>query len=137
MRVAVVCAAGRSREKLLTLGKSLARGIMAQGHHVDVVDVAMQADARLTSYQYIAVGSEGTTLFTGKLPELTTRFLKAAGTLGGKRCYAFVMKGRIGYQRALLRLMQAMESEGMYLKNSGVIATEAGAEAVGERLRVE
>ena len=136
MRVAVVCAAERNREKLLTLAKSLARGIMTQGHQVDVVDVTRQSDARLTSYEYIAVGSEGTTFFTGKLPEQASRFLKAAGTVAGKRCYAFVMKGRIGYQRALLRLMQAMESEGMYLKNSGVLASEAEAEAIGKRLRV-
>ena len=137
MRVAVVCAAGRNREKLLNLGRCLARGIMAQGHQVDIVDATTQRDARLPSYQYIAVGSEGTTLFTGKLPEVTARFLKAAGTVAGKRSYAFVLKGRIGYQRALLRLMQAMESEGMYLKNSGVLATDAEAEAVGQRLRVQ
>ena len=137
MRIAVVCAAGRNREKLLTLCRSLARGIMAQGHQVDVVDATTDGNARLTSYQYLAIGSEGTTLFTGKLPEVAARFLKAAGTVAGKRSYAFVFKGRIGYRRALLRLMQAMESEGMYLKNSGVLATEGEAEAVGQRLQVD
>lgn len=69
----------RRKEKLLALSKSSARGIKTQGHQVDVVDAATPSDAKLSTYQHIAVGSEGTTWFTGKPPELAAGFLKSAG----------------------------------------------------------
>ena len=137
MRAAVVFAEGQRHERLLSLSKSLARGLIAQGHQVDVINATRQSESKLTIYQYIAVGSEGTTFITGKLPEAVHRFLKGSGAVSGKRCYAFIAKGRSGYRRALLRLMQVMEREGMYLKNSGVLASDAEAEAVGKRLHLE
>jgi menaquinone-dependent protoporphyrinogen IX oxidase len=137
MRAAVVFVEGQRHERLLSLSKSLARGMIAQGHQVDVIDGMRETESKLTIYKYIAIGSEATTFLSGKLPEVLQRFLKNSGAIAGKRSYAFIAKGKPGYRRALLRLMRAMEGEGMYLKNSGVLATEAEAEAVGKRLHLE
>ena len=56
--------------------------------------------------------------------------------ISGKRCYAFVGKSPISANRALQRIMKAMEGEGMFLKNSGILNSEVEAQEVGRRLHV-
>lgn len=137
MRAAVVFFEGKSRKRMLGLAQALAKGIREQGHQVDVIDGGHDVNSKLTIYQYIAVGGESITTFTGKIPEVVTRYLKGAGMISGKRCYAFVSKTSLSSGRALQRLMQAMEGEGMFLKNSGVLNSAVEAEAVGSRLHVD
>lgn len=127
---------GKSRKRILGLAQGLAKGIREQGHQVDVIDGGRDVNSKLTIYQYIAVGGESTTTFTGKIPEVVTRYLKGAGMISGKRCYAFVSKATLSSNRALQRLMKVMEGEGMFLKNSGVLNSAVEAEAVGRRLHV-
>lgn len=137
MRAAVVFFEGKSRKRMLDLAQALAKGIREQGHQVDVIDGGHDVNSKLTIYQYIAVGGESITTFTGKIPEVVTRYLKGAGMISGKRSYAFVSKTSLSSGRALQRLMQAMEGEGMFLKNSGVLNSAVEAEAVGSRLHVD
>ena len=137
MRTAVVFFEGKSRKRLLGLAQGLAKGMQEQGHQVDVIDGGHDVNSKLTIYQYIAVGGESTTTFTGKIPEVVTRYLKGAGMISGKRCYAFVSKATLSSNRALQRLMKVMEGEGMFLKNSGVLNSAVEAEAVGRRLHIE
>ena len=136
MRTAVVFFEGKSRRRLLGLSQALARGMEAQGHQVDVIDGGHDVNSKLTIYQYIAVGAESMTTFSGKLPEVVNRFLKGSGMISGKRCYAFVSKASMSSSRALQRLMKAMEGEGMFLKNSGVLNSDVEAEEVGRRLHI-
>ena len=67
---------------------------------------------------------------------MVTRYLKNAGMISGKRCYAFVGKSPISASRALQRIMKAMEGEGMFLKNSGVLNSAVEAQEVGRRLHI-
>ena len=136
MRIAVVFFEGNNRRRLLGMAQALARGIEAQGHQVDVIDGSRDVHHRLTVYRYIAVGAESITLFTGKIPAVVVRYLKGAGMISGKRSYAFVSKATLSPARALQRLMTAMEAEGMFLKNSGVLTSDVEAEAVGRRLHI-
>ena len=136
MRTAVVFFEGKSRKRLLGLAQALAKGIQEQGHQVDVIDGGHDVNSKLTIYRYIAVGGESITTFTGKIPEVVTRYLKGAGMISGKRCYAFVSKSTLSSNRALQRLMKAMEGEGMFLKNSGVLNSDVEAEEVGRRLHI-
>ena len=136
MRTAIVFFEGKSRKRLLGLAQALAKGMQEQGHQVDVIDGGHDVNSRLTIYRYIAVGGESITTFTGKLPEVVTRYLKGAGMISGKRCYAFVSKTSLSANRALQRLMKAMEGEGMFLKNSGVLNSDVEAEEVGRRLHI-
>ena len=136
MRAAVVFFEGKSRKRLLGLAQALAKGIETQGHQVDVIDGSHDVNSRLTLYGYIAIGGESITTFTGKVPDVVTRYLKNAGMISGKRCYAFVSKTSISANRALMRIMKAMEGEGMFLKNSGVLNSEVEAQEVGRRLHI-
>ena len=135
MRVGVVFFAEKERMRLLELGRGLAIGLEAQGHEVEVVDGIRDINSKLTAYQYIVVGTESLSM-TGKIPARVAPFLSSAGLIQGKRSYAFVAKSFLGSNRALVKVMRAMEHEGMYLKNSGVLKSPEEAQAIGAHLRV-
>lgn len=137
MRVAVVFyGAGRS-DQLKDLARALARGIERQGVQVqvDLLDVAVDREKKLTLYDYLVVGMVSETLFRPKVPGALKEFLARAGQIAGKRAFAFVPK-RMFAAKALLKLMAAMEHEGLYLKNSAVISSPAEAEYLGEHLHL-
>jgi flavorubredoxin len=136
MRVAVVFFSGSRRRKLLEHCQALAKGITSQGHTVDIVDGDRDVNTRLTIYQYIVVGTEVLGTFGGKIPEKVGVWLAGAGTASGKRSFAFVLKAFLGAPRALSRLMQAMEKEGLFLKNSRILASVVEAEEIGKRLHI-
>jgi menaquinone-dependent protoporphyrinogen IX oxidase len=136
MRVAVVFFSGRKREFLRDIAKALVQGIESQGHRVDLIDGDREIGKKLTTYQYLAVGTEALG-FLGKTSEKITHFLGQSGSVGGKKCFAFVTKTLFGSQKALLRLMKRMEHEGMYLTFSDVLASPVHAEAIGKRLHIE
>ncbi|MBN2565843.1 MAG: hypothetical protein JXB46_09035 [Candidatus Eisenbacteria bacterium] len=109
----------------------------SQGHQVDLIDGDHDVNTKLTIYQYVAVGTEATSIIGGKIPDKVDTFLSAGGMLGGKRSFAYVMKSPISAGRALARVMKAMEKQGMYLKNSMIFTSEAEAEEMGKRLHIE
>lgn len=111
------------------------RGIERQGHEVTLVDA--RAEALLTPFSYIAVGTVATSVFSKTVPEPLITFLRSAGRLSGKRCYAFVGKSGLRKRKLLASLMKTMEKEGMYLKTSDILSTAAEAETIGSRLRIE
>lgn len=137
MRTAVVFIPGSNRDKLLNISKGLARGMESQGHHVDIVDGGRDVTTKLTVYQYVAVGTEVTSFFGGKLPSGVAQYLAQAGIVGGKRSFAFVLKKAVGATKGLQNLMKAMEGEGMFLKYSEVLSTPEEAEEIGKRLNIE
>ena len=108
----------------------------SQGHQVDVVDGERDVNTKLTIHSYIVIGTEAITSFTGKIPDRVDSFLASAGIVAGKRSYAFVSKTALGSNRALVRLMKAMEKEGLFLKNSNILTSAAEAEEIGKRLHI-
>ena len=136
MRVAAVFVPGRNRDRLREFTKSLARGIEAQGHQVDLIDAGRDVNARLGVYQYVAIGTEQTSFFGGRIPGRITEFLKSAGVVSGKKSFAFVLKKPVGAGKALSRLMKVMEGEGMFIRFSEVVGSTGEAEAVGKRLQI-
>lgn len=136
MRAAVVFFSTSSRKRILDLAKALAKGIGQQGHQVDIIDGDHDVNARLTMYQYLAVGSESLGGLGGKLPDKVAQFLGSSGMVSGKRSYAFVAKSTFGSAKALSRLMRTMEKEGMLIKNSAVLASPLETEEIGRRLHL-
>jgi hypothetical protein len=136
MRVATVFFPHGNRERLMHLAKALSRGIELQGHEVDLVDGSRDVNTKLSIYGYIAVGTEGTNLFGGKIPSRVSEFLGSAGMVAGKKCFAFVPKRLIGGGRTLKRLMNVMEHEGMFLKLSDSLSSVEEAEEIGKRLSI-
>ena len=136
MRAAVVFFATNSRDRILNITRSLARGIESQGHQVDIIDGVHDVNAKLTMYQYIAVGTEPAGNFGGKIPEKVGQFLNSSGMVAGKRSFAFVTKNLSGASKALSRLMKSMEKEGMFIKFSAVLSSAQEAEEIGKRLHI-
>jgi menaquinone-dependent protoporphyrinogen IX oxidase len=136
MRVAVVYFAPRSRSRAIPMAKALATGIEAQGHQVDLIDGLSDQNKKLIIYQYVAIGTEQTSLL-GKIHEKIGYFLASQGSVQGKKGFAFVVKKQIGAPRALLRLMAAMEKEGMLVKNSEIFFSQAQAMETGKYLHIE
>jgi len=137
MRIAVVFFGEKRRDKLLSVSKSLAKGIESQGHQVDIIDGTRDVNTKLTIHQYVAVGSEAVTAFKGRIPEKVSAYLANAGMVAGKRSFAFVIKTFFGAAKALFNLMKSMEREGMYLKFSEIIDSDVAAEEIGKRLHVD
>ena len=137
MRVAIIFIPGKNREKLRNIAVALAKGIESNGHQVDIIDGKVDVNVKLTAHQYIGMGTEASSMFGGKISEKIAPFLGSAGHLQGKRCFAFILKSSFGSQKALTRLMQAMEKEGMFLKYSDVIQSELEANEIGKRLHIQ
>ncbi|MBN1646434.1 MAG: hypothetical protein JW874_00255 [Spirochaetales bacterium] len=137
MNIAIVFFRGIDTEKIIQLSHSLSRGLESQGHIVNIIDGDKESDKRLSSYKYIVIGASSSTFFGGKLDSKIAKFLANAGMVQGKRSSAFIFKKGLRCEKTLLQLMKIMETEGMYLKNSDIIQSEAAAEYFGKKLHVE
>lgn len=135
MRVAVVYLNPNNSVAFDSIARGLARGIERQGHEVVLVDA--RTEALLTPFSYIAIGTVAVSVFSKIVPKSLEAFLRSAGRLTGKRCYAFIGRRGLRKRKLLASLMKTMEKEGMYLKISDILGTAAEAEAVGSRLRIE
>lgn len=136
MRAAVVFFSGRNRDGMMALARALGKGIEKQGNTVDVFDGARDGPVRLSIYQYVAIGVETAGPLGGKIPDAVKPFLAAAGTVAGRKSYAFVAKAPFGAAKSLAALMKCMEGEGMFLRNSDILRSPAEAEEIGRRLRI-
>ena len=136
MRVAVLFFGGGKREKTAEIARGLAAGIEKEGHQVTVIDGDRDVNAKLTVYEYIAVGTSPASLFRGKIDGKITEYLGNAGMIGGKKAFAFVVNQPFGAQRALTRLMKALEHEGIFIRFSEILRSREEAEALAGRLRL-
>ena len=125
-------------EKLRGLAEGMSKGISSSGEHiVDTLDMKLEQGKRISSYDYVVVISQAENFFSKKVPSIVSDFLKAAGSISGKRCSCFISSNSLRKGRVLQNLMYVMESEGMYLKLSDVLKNANMAYAVGKRLHVE
>lgn len=135
MRTAVIYFSWNNRKKLQNIARGLMKGIESQGHIVDLIDGRQIRDKKLTVYRYIAIGTQSINLF-GKIPSVISEALKSAGTIAGKKSFAFVNKSFFGSHKSLLGLMAVMEKEGMYIKYSEALVNPASAEEAGKHLHI-
>jgi hypothetical protein len=127
----------RNATKVKAVAEAFAHSLSAQGYTVDLVNAYTEMGKNLTFADYVVVGCTATSAFGGKIPQTVSDFLKRAGTVSGKRCFAFVTKGGLRKNRTLQSLMKAMEAEGMYIKNFDCIDKPQLAAAIGKRLDVK
>ncbi len=137
MRTAVVFFGGSRRDKTAELARGLAGGIERAGHQVDVIDGDRDVNAKLTVYEYIAVGTSAVSFFTGKIDPKIGEFLGNSGMVTGKKSSAFVLNSPFGSQKALRRLMAAMEHEGMFIRYSDILRSREEAEVLANRLKLQ
>ncbi len=126
MRVALVYVPAREPEPLAALAKAMARALESAGHFVDLALVRADESPRLTGYDYVVIGTESASAL-GKIPDRVAKTLAQAGMVAGKRSMAFLRKGGLRPEKALARLMKAMEAEGMVVNCAEIVSSEAGA----------
>ena len=83
----------------------------------------------LVSYQYLFFLVD--TDFWGHIPDEIPLLLSRNSALKGKKCYAYTIKRFIGAKYALTDLMKLLESNGMKVRNFGVLGSERSAERTG------
>ncbi len=138
MKVCVLfCGNQANDQKLKMLASKMAEGIASNGHDVDVFDMSLEMGKIVSFYEYIVVISTAVSYFSKSVPSDVSKFLRAAGTVSGKRCSCYISKSCLRKGRVLQTLMHTLESEGMYLKVSDVLPNGNYAYAVGKRLHVE
>lgn len=138
MNICVLFFGGGKHEKMSALARGLARGLESQGMHtVQIIDGEKETDRKLTGFHYIAVGAPAVNLFGGKIPSSVKKYLQNCGMISGKRSFAFTLNSGLRMMKTLQTIMKTMESEGMFLKVSDILHSDAQAEAIGARLHVE
>ncbi|TVR66076.1 MAG: hypothetical protein EA427_16975 [Spirochaetaceae bacterium] len=137
MRAAVLFFGGPRREKVAELARGLAEGLERGGHQVDLIDGDHDIGRKLTVYEYIALGTAATTLFGGKLDPKIEQYLSQAGTLLGKKSFAFVLRTTMGSHKGLANLMKVMEKQGLFLRFSEIIRSREEAVQVARRLKLD
>jgi hypothetical protein len=135
MRVAIVCFPVKDPKPLAAIADAMAKALEGQGHRPEIL--AADADpARLASYDFVFLGAE-TSGIKGAIPPRVREFLKQSYGLAGKRCHAFLRKSGLRPGKALDRLMATMESEGMRLTSSDIVAGPEDAAVVARNASVE
>lgn len=137
MRIAVVFFRGNSGDQIIKVAGALSQGLQQQDTMVDVIDGDNEVDKTLTSYQYIIVGTASSSVMGGKISTKVKGYLSNCGMIQGKRSSAFIHKSGLRTDKTLVVLMKAMESEGMYLKNSIIVKDTVSAEYFGKKLHIK
>jgi len=133
MRIAVVSAPAARKEPPDYI-KSLAKGMESMGHRVDIINAWTEDGMKLPAYEYIAVVTEPLSAFSGKIPAIISRVLKAGSSVAGKKSAAFVKKTGLFTNRAFSNLMKTMEEEGMIVNWSDILFNGPHAEALGKQI---
>jgi menaquinone-dependent protoporphyrinogen IX oxidase len=133
MRIVIISVPAK-RSAPSDLVKSLAKGMEAMGHRVDVLDAWTEDGTRLPGYEYIVVVGEALSFFSGKISSNLAKVLASASSLSGKKSAAFIKKGGLFGGKALSAIMRAMEKEGMFVNWSDVLLNAPHAEAMGKRI---
>lgn len=135
MRVAVVYFPDkRPSSKAEMISKALEEGIIRQGHTVELINGARQKEQRLTQCEYIAVGYEPVSFFSGKLSPRVNTFFKNAGEIAGTRSFAYIIKRGWGFNKSMKDLMEVMEHYGLFIRNFDALQTVKDAEYTGSEL---
>ena len=137
IRAAVLYFGKSPQSKLKLLANALAEGLKKQGAQVDVINGVQAKDTKLTGYHYLAVGCDVRSLIKGLLaPELVPA-LSNGGIVSGKKTFAFVPASFLGANATLMKLMKALEHEGMLVRYSEILNKPDEALVLGQRLKLD
>lgn len=137
MRAAVLFFGGSRRDRVAEVARGVAEGIEREGHQVDLIDGDHDTGRKLTVYEYLAVGTAPTGLFGGAIDPKVGEYLAQAGTVLGKKSFAFVLKTPLGAQKGLSNLMKTMEGQGLFLRFSEILRSREEAAHMARRLKLE
>ncbi len=138
MKIAFVYFTKSNTKKFNKIAEGFKKELAALGHDLEVIDGNKTQDKKLTPYKFVIIGAEAVSFFGGKLSQNLTRFISNAGMLSGKNSLAFVIKSTIfGTQKSLIRLMGALEHEGLLITSGEIINNREEAASIAKKIIFE
>lgn len=140
MKIAVLYAYAQNSKKTLVeaVSKALSDGISSNGYDVDVFDMFPSVGyVKLSFYDYVVIISQPMSFFSKAIPSVVFSFLSSAGVVSGKKCSCFITSFSLRKQKVLHSLMNALESEGMFIRVSDYISGVNSAYVIGKHLKVD
>ncbi|MGI6432881.1 MAG: hypothetical protein ACOXZ4_03335 [Sphaerochaetaceae bacterium] len=137
MRVCIVYQFNKPTNRSKELLASLKSGFISQGHQITSIDAVSQKGTIISHYDYLILLSSATTWWGAAVSEHISSFLQQAGSIGGKRCSAFVQKKGLRGNKTLQNVMKVMEKEGLFITYSDILENPSHALSVGKRLQIQ
>ncbi|MCM1322176.1 MAG: hypothetical protein NC041_06630 [Bacteroides sp.] len=114
--------------------RHLSDALRSSGHECTVIDAAAcRGNFSLNHYDYIAMLISGRPFFGAELPPNFRDILTESGSLLGKKSAALVTKRGFCAGKLCTRLMNAMETEGMFVDYFEIIENAAHADFIGKK----
>ena len=136
MRVCLLYIPASKSAGLETAATAMAQALRGKGHEVDLVSGSKGELPRFAMAEYILIATEPVGL-AGKLPTRLADILgQSTGTVG-KRSMALVFKRGPFRNKAIKRLMKAMEAEGMAINDWAVVSSAKEAAAAAAAAPIE
>ncbi len=135
MRVAVVYFSRETQGKLVSLARAYVEGVSKQGHDVALIN-GFQNASSLFIYDYLILGAEPLSALSSKIDPSVQHSLKNMGHIDGKFSYAFMLKRGLWGSRSLLLWMKWLESCGLLLLLSDLVAKTSEARLIGQNMNI-
>lgn len=126
MHIVVLSVSEKQSEKLGSIAAAAARELSGMGHRVDL---CTSSDARYPMADFVVVCSEPNGL-GASIGSRAGEQLARAEYLSGKRSAALMLASGLFPGKALLKLMTAMENEGLVVTMGETVANAARAAAL-------
>jgi len=119
------------------LAQGLKRGLEEQGHRVRLYADNSENFSGLAGCRHLFVGSFSTGGFKPRTPMRLKDMLSKTGGISGKRSIAFLAKGGMSERKALIALMNDMETQGCYIIDQEVFSSETDAYNFGKSVHLK
>lgn len=126
MHIVVLSISGKQSEKLGAIAAAAARQLSGMGHRVDV---CTSSDARYPAADFVVVCSEPKGI-GASIGDKAGEQLARAEYLSGKRSAALMLASGFFPGKALVKLMTAMENEGLVVTMGETVSTAGQAAAL-------
>jgi hypothetical protein len=131
MKIALVYFTKKNVNKFEKIALGFKEGLAKLGHNMDIINGLKAEDVKLTGYKFVICGTEAISFYGGKISDNISRFFGSSGTLTGKNSFGFVIKSTLfGTERSLVRTMQTMEREGLFVTSGEIINSKERAEGI-------
>lgn len=136
MRVCLLYVPAGKAGRLVAAAAAMAKALSGLGHEVDLVSGSKGESPRFAMADYVIVVTEPAG-FGSKLPPRLAEILGQSPGASGKRSMALVLSRGFFGARAAVRLMKAMETEGMNVNDSAVAANPSEAAMAASAAPIE
>ncbi|SFL17285.1 hypothetical protein [Halanaerobium salsuginis] len=124
-------------QDLTDIAEGIKQGAETQGFRVDLKNTKdLGSGISFYPYDLILAGSPTQGIFRGKIDDSLARFLSEAKRTGGKDAVAFVKPRFFATNKALKKVMSALETQGCIVKNFRAIKNHQSAVEFGKNIKL-